>query len=186
MNKLNLWCGRDAKPGYVNVDIVKNEGVDGIFDFNTFPYPFEDGYFDEVYASHVLEHLNDFHNTVSELVRISKDGAIWEITVPFFLNTKFFWDPSHKIPFSIRSFDNYENIEGKKLKFYEKWKLEYTTNMGAGFSFEILEKRFNFTNFPVLKQVFNFLGNIEPVLYERLFVGLFSPEEVYFKLKVRK
>jgi hypothetical protein len=30
------------------------------------------------------------------------------------------------------------------------------------------------------------LVNIEPVIYERFFSGIFSPEEVYFKLRVVK
>ncbi len=186
MKKLNFGSGNKIKEGYVNADLVNYPGVDTIFDFNQPPYPFADNFFDEICAFHILEHLNDFHVTISELARISKPGAIWDIRVPFFLNTKYFGDPSHKIPFSIRSFDNYENIDNKKLKFYEQWKKDHTTNMGAHFSFDIIEKSFNFTNFPILKQVFNFIGNIEPVLYERLCVGFFSPEEVIFKLKLVK
>jgi predicted SAM-dependent methyltransferase len=84
MNKLNLGCGNDIRPGYVNLDIV-DYGGNMIHDINTFPYPFPDNYFDEIYASHVLEHLNSFHNTVTELYRISKPGGILEVYAPFFL-----------------------------------------------------------------------------------------------------
>lgn len=186
MNKLNFGCGKDIKEDFENVDVVPYEGVDKEFDFNKPPYPYKDNTFDEIYAFHILEHLEDFHRTISELARISKNGAVWYIKAPFFLNTKYFGDPSHKIPFSIRSFDNYENIKGKKLKFYEKWKADHTTNMGAKYSFDVLKKSFNFTNFPILRQIFNVVGNLEPVLYERLFAGIFSPEEVFFILKIKK
>jgi len=32
----------------------------------------------------------------------------------------------------------------------------------------------------------DFLVNLEPVIYERFFAGIFSPEEVYFKLRAIK
>ncbi|MBI3131288.1 MAG: methyltransferase domain-containing protein [Acidobacteria bacterium] len=49
-------------------------------DLNVFPYPFEDGYFDYLICSHVLEHLEDPLRTCSEFSRIAKAGYI---EVPF-------------------------------------------------------------------------------------------------------
>lgn len=184
MNKLNIGCGRDIREGYVNLDIV-DYGGNIIHDINRFPYPFPDNYFDEIYASHILEHLNNFHDTVNELYRISKPGALIEVYAPFFLNTKYFGEPDHKIPFSIRTFDNYEYIGERRLRFYEKWKLEHRTNYQSGASFQILQKKFITSRFPVLRWM-DFIVNIEPVIYERFFAGIFSPEEVYFLLKVIK
>lgn len=183
MKKLNLGCGKDLKEGYINIDAV-DYGGNLIHDLNFFPYPFDDNTFDEIYCSHILEHLNNFHNTITELYRIAKPNCIINVYAPFFLNTKYFGEPDHKIPFSIRTFDNYEYIN-RKLKFYEKWKLNHRTNYGANAQFEILEKKFNFSNFKLL-QWLNFFINIEPVIYERFFAGILSPEEVYFKLRVVK
>ncbi|MCX8011234.1 MAG: hypothetical protein N3A61_08780, partial [Ignavibacteria bacterium] len=73
----------------------------------------------------------------------------------------------------------------RKLKFYEKWKLNHRTNYGTNVQFEILEKKFNFSNFKILRWI-NFFINIEPVIYERFFAGILSPEEVFFKLRVVK
>ena len=182
--KLNLGCGKTFLDGYINLDIV-DYGGNKIHDFNSFPYPFDDNTFDEILASHVLEHLNSFHDTVSELYRISKPGAIIKVYVPFFLNTKYFGDPDHKIPFSIRSFDNYEFIGDRKLKFYEKWKLNHRTNYEGKAQFQIIMKKFNFSNFGLLKWI-NILINLEPVIYERFFAGILSPEEVIFELRVIK
>jgi predicted SAM-dependent methyltransferase len=53
MNKLNLGCGKDIKDGYVNLDIV-DYGGNKIHDINSFLI-LRDNYFDEIYASHVLE-----------------------------------------------------------------------------------------------------------------------------------
>jgi len=179
MKKLNLGCGKDIKDEYVNLDVI-DYGGNQIHNLNEFPYPF-----DEVYASHILEHLDNFHNTVTELYRIIKPNGLLIVYAPFFLNTKYFGEPDHKIPFSIRTFDNYEHIENRKLKFYEKWKLNHRTNYEGKAQFEVIEKKFITSHFGLLKWM-DFIVNIEPVIYERFFAGIFSPEEVYFKLKVIK
>lgn len=184
MKKLNLGCGNKLLDDYINLDVV-DYGGNLIHDLNSFPYPFEDNTFDEIIASHILEHLQNFNKVITELYRISKPNAIIKVYAPFFLNTKYFGDPDHKIPFSIRTFDNYEYIENKKLKFYEKWKLNHRTNYQTSAKFEILEKRFNVSNFAPLKWL-NPIVNLEPVIYERLFAGILSPEEVIFVLRVVK
>ena len=162
MIKLNLGCGKDIKSGYVNLDIV-DYGGNQIHDINTFPYPFPENHFDEIYASHILEHIDNFNKTITELYRILKPNGTMIVYAPFFLNTKYFGDPDHKIPFSIRTFDNYE----------------------TGAQFEVLEKKFITSHFAALKWM-DFIVNIEPVIYERFFSGIFSPEEVYFRLKAIK
>jgi predicted SAM-dependent methyltransferase len=182
--KLNIGCGKDIREGYINLDVV-DYGGNMIHDINSFPYPFEENTFDEIYASHILEHLDNFHNTVNELYRISKPDARIIVYAPFFLNTKYFGEPDHKIPFSIRTFDNYEYIGNRKLKFYEKWKLNHRTNYEGKAQFEILEKKFITSHFAILKWM-DFFLNLEPVMYERFFAGIFSPEEVFFKLRVVK
>lgn len=182
--KLNIGCGKDLKEGYVNLDVV-DYGGNKIHDLNKFPYPFEENTFDEIYASHILEHLDNFHDTVTELYRIAKHDGIIIVYAPFFLNTKYFGEPDHKIPFSIRTFDNYEFIVNRKLKFYEEWKLEHRTNYEGKAQFEIIEKKFITSHFSALSWM-DHIVNIEPVIYERFFSGIFSPEEVYFKLRVKK
>ncbi len=184
MNKLNLGCGKDIRPGYVNLDVVDYGGND-IHDINTFPYPFPDNHFDEIYCSHILEHIDNFNKVINELYRIAKPDSTMIVYAPFFLNTKYFGEPDHKIPFSIRTFDNYEYLGNRKLKFYEKWKLNHRTNYEGKAQFEVLEKKFITSHFAVLKWM-DFFVNIEPVIYERFFAGFFSPEEVYFRLRIVK
>ena len=184
MKKLNLGCGNDLREEYINLDVV-DYGGNQVHDLNIYPYPFEDNFFSEIYASHVLEHLNNFHNSITELYRILKPGGILIVYAPFFLNTKYFGEPDHKIPFSIRTFDNYEYVKNKKLRFYEKWKLEHRTNYAGKAQFEVMEKRFIVSNFKILKWL-NFFINLEPVIYERFLAGIFSPEEIYFKLRAVK
>jgi SAM-dependent methyltransferase len=181
---LNLGCGTDLRAGWVNADIV-DYGGNVMMDLNKYPYPFPESHFDFVLCSHVLEHLGNFNLAVTELYRLTRDGGLIEVRVPFFLSTKYYSEPDHRIPFGIRSFDNYEVLEGRKLKFYEQWKLRHRTNYGSPARFIIVAKRFNFSNFAVLKWLNIFL-NIEPVMFERFFATWLTPEEVIFKLRVVK
>ena len=57
--KLHLGAGKDIKEGWVNHDLVKLEGIDITHNLNKYPWPWEDGLFDEVYANNLLEHVQD-------------------------------------------------------------------------------------------------------------------------------
>ena len=57
--KLNIGCGKDIKPEFVNLDNVKLPGVNLVHDLDKFPWPFEDNSFEYIRAISVLEHLED-------------------------------------------------------------------------------------------------------------------------------
>jgi len=182
--RLNVGCGLDIRPGWVNLDMI-DYGGNTLTDLNRYPWPFPESHFDEVLASHILEHMGNFNAVVNEIWRVCRPGAIVVVRVPFFLSTKYYSEPDHRIPFGIRSFDNYEDITGKKLKFYEKWKLGHRTNYGSAARFVVEEKRFHFSNFAALSWLDPVI-NLEPVLFERFFATLVTPEEVWFRLRVVK
>ena len=138
MKKLNIGCGRDIKKGYVNLDVTKIEGVDIVHNLNKFPYPFKDNTFGEIYASHVIEHIEDFKKIMNELHRILRTGGKLIVRVPHFSCSAAFY-PHHKIFFKHNSFANicrgwqWQNIEYKqifskfqnlRIKFYKGWHLE--------------------------------------------------------------
>ena len=54
--RLNIGCGLDLRPGWVNLDMV-DYGGNTVCDLNRYPWPFPDSHFDEVLASHILEHM---------------------------------------------------------------------------------------------------------------------------------
>ena len=180
--RLNLGCNTDVRPGWVNVDIA-DYGGNEIIDLNSYPWPFEENSVAEVSASHVLEHLDNFNAVVTELWRVCQPGALIDVAVPFFLSTKFYSEPDHRIPFGIRSFDNYEFLDDRNLKFYERWKLSGRTNYQSPARFRIESKRFHFSNFAALSWLDYFI-NLEPVVFERFFATVLTPEEVYFRLRV--
>lgn len=184
IRRLNVGCGLDIRSGWTNVDCV-DYGGNQVLDLETFPWPFPDNHFDEVLCSHVLEHVQNFNRTITELWRVCRPGARVDVRVPFFLSSKYYSEPDHRIPFGIRSFDNYEDFSGRRLKFYERWKLGHRTNYGSPARFVVESKRFHFSNFAILRWL-NLLINIEPVIYERFLATWFTPEEVFFVLKVSK
>jgi len=81
--KLNLGCGDVIKSGWVNVNYEKTVGVDVVHDLNVFPYPFKDGFYDEILMDNVLEHLYEPHRVISECYRILCSGGKLKIIVPY-------------------------------------------------------------------------------------------------------
>src|SRR3989344_1469117 len=87
MKKLNIGCGPDIRSkseGWVNLDDLKLKGVDVVHSLNKFPYPFKNNEFDEVFCSHILEHVDDLIKVMKELHRITKPNGIIKIHVPHF------------------------------------------------------------------------------------------------------
>src|SRR5690349_12976501 len=84
--KLNLGCGTDIRPGWINVDSSKLPGVDlaaNLDDCGRTPLPLADDTIDEFYCSHVLEHLRDALGFMQELHRVARPDAIATIRVPY-------------------------------------------------------------------------------------------------------
>lgn len=81
---MNLGCGEDRKEGYVNVDWQSSVQPDVVHDLNSLPYPFADGSFDEIFASHILEHLDRPFAVMKEFHRLLAPGGKLIIKVPHF------------------------------------------------------------------------------------------------------
>jgi SAM-dependent methyltransferase len=57
---------------YIGVDVYDGEYVDVVYDGDILP--FEDEYFDLVFSSSVLEHVEDLDNSLYELARVTRGG----------------------------------------------------------------------------------------------------------------
>ena len=174
--KLNFASGRDIKQGYVNMDIVK--GSDVVHDFNKFPYPFKDNTFDEIYANHALEHVDDLLKVMAEFARILKPGGQVKVLVPYFASPNAYRDPTHKIWFTSATFsyaaaDHFYSRVGNAGYVVLKKKLIFFSN--AGFM------RSKWYSWP-----FDFLLNGILPIYERFFCYMLPASEIHFLLKLEK
>jgi SAM-dependent methyltransferase len=104
MKKLNVGCGSDSRPGWVNLDVKALPGVDVVHDLESLPLPFPDGAFDEILCQDVLEHV-EYIPILKELHRILKKGGALTIRVPHFTSRNNFVDPTHRKLFSVDTWE---------------------------------------------------------------------------------
>jgi predicted SAM-dependent methyltransferase len=72
--KLNLGCGPNLKPDYVNVDLQHR---DGVHRWDIFALPVDDGTVEEILAEHLIEHLtnHDVDRFLTECRRVLCDDG---------------------------------------------------------------------------------------------------------------
>lgn len=107
VNRLNVGCGRNALPGWINLDLVPLPGVDLCVDLEACarsPLPFLDHSIDEFLLSHVMEHVRDVLPLMQELHRVAKSGAIAWVRVPHGASDDAFEDPTHVRNYFVGSF----------------------------------------------------------------------------------
>lgn len=105
---LDVGCGRNKVSGATGLDRYPVPGVDIVADLESFPYPLSDNSFDEIHASHIIEHVQDVPRFVSELHRIAKPGARIHIRTPHYSYAGSWRDPTHRWHFSAYTFEYFE------------------------------------------------------------------------------
>jgi ADP-heptose:LPS heptosyltransferase len=100
--KINLGCGSDYRPGWLNVDQFDNRSPDLVVNIDQPPWPMESNYADHILLKHVLEHVGKDSETflaiIKELYRICKPDATIEIHVSHPRHNDFLGDPTHVRP----------------------------------------------------------------------------------------
>lgn len=182
---MNLGCGEDYKEGFVNADFHSHLKTDVELDLNTVPYPFADGEFDYVFASHVLEHLDKPFVIMKELYRILKPGGVLHIKVPHF--SRGFTHAEHKAGFDV-TFPFYFDSSFTKSGYFGvslelvKMELHYFAFfhllplMGVG--------KLTISAMKIVNSVMNFFANLSPQACSRLWcfwVGGFEEIEFVFR-----
>lgn len=132
VRKLDLGCGANKPEGYEGADIAPLPGVDHVFDLMQFPWPFEDGTFDELRSSHQIEHIPQafytpnprypigknitavaegphsislFLKFFAECWRVLKPGGTMRVHCPHGHSDRAFQDPTHVRYIVEASFD---------------------------------------------------------------------------------
>lgn len=83
IRRLEIGPGKDPLAGFESLNIIGSRNIDYVLDAAQ-PLPFTNGTFDEIYSSHVLEHLPWYRTEaiLREWVRILKPGGRLNIWVP--------------------------------------------------------------------------------------------------------
>lgn len=126
--KLNIGCGWEIFPGWVNADCAPLPGVAVLCDFATTPWPFTDNSFSEIRAVNVVEHLPDTMAVLAEMHRVLKPGGLASIRVPHWNSHVAWMDPTHKRTFHPSTFDYFDPRTpiGKKRPYYSGSKFHVT------------------------------------------------------------
>src|SRR5215831_5612131 len=97
LGRWNLYLGGAGRivPGYVNLDLFAQAGVD--VQANAERLPFGDGLFTRVECDAVLEHVEDPERVMSEIVRVLAPGGYAHLVTPF-------CHPFHEYPRDYRRF----------------------------------------------------------------------------------
>lgn len=79
---INLGCGFRKEESFINVDGFPACKPDVLWDLNKMPYPWADNSVDQIYAYHIMEHLENWWGAFAECARILKPRGQMEIRVP--------------------------------------------------------------------------------------------------------
>lgn len=174
MKRLNLGCGNDIRQGYVNADFIKTHPSVMIVDFSKFPYPFKDNEFDEIHCYGVMEHIGDnkeeFKKAIKEMIRITKNGGKWFLTVPHDTNPCSYGE-FHSHFFHWRSF--YYRPINPESNIYQNLRVIKRRHIFIKLLF------WNFLIMPI--------ANLFPKFYENTFLRyLFPCQSLYFEILVKK
>lgn len=107
LRRLNVGCGRNVLPGWINLDIAKLPGVDIVADIEKCggtPLPLDSDSIDEFLLSHVIEHIHASLDLMQELYRVAKPNAKATIRVPFGGSDDAWEDPTHVRAYFFNSF----------------------------------------------------------------------------------
>jgi len=150
-----------------------------VHDLSDFPYPFEDNFFDVVYASHIMEHLPDNVRFMEEIYRIAKPGARVIVRVPHYSGRSAWGDPTH-----LRAYSSYQ------FRYYSRNRKDHYGHC----DFEPVRLELRYTRLPrgflvtrILSPMINFFANLNVRFCEKVWcywVGGFS--EIFVELNTIK
>ncbi len=114
--RINLGCGKDYRPGYLNIDINPDANPDMVFDLSapmelpvSVPSPvyekiiLAENQIDEIIAINVLEQIQQLPQLMSNCLKLLKEGGQFTILVSYDLSLGAWQDPLHVRAFNENS-----------------------------------------------------------------------------------
>lgn len=116
---VDLGCGDHKSSGSWGMDIRKTSKTDIVCDINKGYLPIKSSSIKLLYASHIIEHVEDAEKMLSEIYRVCMHEAHVLIRYPHFRSINAYSDITHKRYLGFRVFDNY--IRCPRSKPYYNW-----------------------------------------------------------------
>jgi SAM-dependent methyltransferase len=171
---LDVGCGtRKIEAGAIGIDVSASSAADKVWDLNCFPWPLEDGQFNRIHMSHVIEHLDDPMRAMAEVYRVACDEAEVLIVTPHFSSHNSYTDPTHKRHLAAASF---EYFTGR----------DFPTFAGSPFRFDIIDCRLTFGGNFMLDNIGRFLAHTSLAWYERHAAWIFPALDIRCRLRACK
>lgn len=167
--KINIGCGNKSLDGFVGIDLFPCDAVDIISDISKY-IPIRESTIDEVYASHVIEHIFDIVLLMKEIHRVCKSNAIVTIITPHFSSIDSWRDPTHIHHLTYYSMNHFEKRDTS----------HYT---GGGFVVEDTKLSFGGGFFGLIGR---FIFKISPKYYEKKWCFIFRASTITCRMRVIK
>jgi SAM-dependent methyltransferase len=104
--RLNLGCGIDILPGWVNVDASDQLGPSvEVWNLDEHPWPFDDSSVSEIRAIDIYEHVDNPVGFMVECWRVLQPGGTLRIQTAYWQCMDGYTDPTHKRVSTEDSFD---------------------------------------------------------------------------------
>jgi SAM-dependent methyltransferase len=167
---LDVGCGSKKYPGAFGIDLSADTDADVVHDLDVFPYPLEEGAFDQILLQDVIEHLREPYDVMRELHRVATPGARVHLRTPHFSSVLAYGDPTHRHFFSAAA------IRALAVPGFAHY---------TGVRFRVVDLRLDlWTPFRLLR--IEALANARMDLYERYLAFRFPAMNIRAELEVLK
>lgn len=186
--KLDIGCGRRKRPGHISLDHSPSSDADVLADLGR-GLPFRDGVFEEVWMSHVFEHVAEPVALMEEIWRVCAEGALVEIRGPHFSSPHLVWgDPTHRRGLSLATFVYFAGVSDWYLT-KARFEIRKAFLAKGDTEFRDIKLKVWYWPFVVWNKAWQWAVNLSPKMilrHERLLGRFMAFQELRVILEVRK
>ena len=174
-------------PGNITTDLLDHENVDISGDIFEVLAALDDNSVASIYASHFIEHIDDLNQLLTEIVRVSRDGAKINLIAPHFSNAFFYSDVTHSKFFGLYTFCYLaEDRSGLRRKMPGYAQIPHLRHLNASLIFKSYRPYYVRHAFRKFIGFLVGLNTYTKELYEETGTGIISCYEIRYSLTVSK